>query len=136
MIYAPDMVATYADNNGVFDFVDDKGVTDFVVDGAATPIPPPNPTPVPPLAPSIAISSPPNGYVVKGQQSVKITSTASAAGTITITINGVLQATVINTTSCSFTWPGKSITKGAHVIASKVVDGLQRTATASVSIRK
>jgi len=90
------------------------------------------------LAPAIvAITSPVNGAVFKANGSINIT--ASASGTsgiksITIKGDGTTLQICSNTTSCSATWQGKTITKGTHTISASAIDASGLSTSTAITI--
>lgn len=90
-----------------------------------------------PSPPTIAVSSPRNGTLVKGNGSVTITATASDINgikSIAIMDDGNILLTCSGATSCSTTWQGKQISQGSHVIGVTATDAYGLQSTSSVSI--
>jgi hypothetical protein len=90
-------------------------------------------------APAVAINSPANGTRLKRNSSVNIAASASdPSGIASISIMGdstVLQ-TCSNTTSCSATWQGKTISSGTHTITAVAMSNAGMQASASVTVYK
>jgi len=90
-----------------------------------------------PIGLTVAITSPANGSVLKGNGSVNIAVTASdavAVPSITIMADSNVLYTCTNTSSCSATWHGQSITQGTHTIGATAVDQKGNHGSASVAI--
>jgi chitodextrinase len=90
-----------------------------------------------PAPPNVAISSPTNGVLIKGNEGISIVSSASDATAIkSITIMGDNQIlhTCASTASCSVTWQGKSISRGTHVIQAIATDQFGLTTSKSITI--
>jgi chitodextrinase len=85
------------------------------------------------VAPSVTISSPNNGAVIKGNGSVNIAVSANSAASLTITADGNTLATCPNATSCSAMWQGKKISQGTHIIGG-IASGQNGQASKSVTI--
>src|SRR5208282_3249630 len=91
--------------------------------------------------PTVVISSPKNGTVLESGN-VSIVSSATNPSTnsafrimtITIKADGKTLQTCNNTSSCSTTWNGSSISLGTHVISATAIDASWLQTTASVTI--
>src|SRR6185436_13941550 len=78
------------------------------------------PTPTPNTPPSITITSPVNGAILKANGNTNISVSASdgdGIASIVIAIDGKSMKTCTNTTSCSYAWSNKSISVGSHSIS-------------------
>jgi len=90
-----------------------------------------------PAPPTVAISSPRNGTLLKGNKNLNIAATANdASGIVSITIkaNSNTLQTCTSTSSCSASWKGSSISSGTHVISVTASNQFGQNATASVTI--
>jgi hypothetical protein len=87
-------------------------------------------------APTVSFTSPVNGAVLKGNGGVNISVAAadeSGIGSIVVSIDGTAVTTCKNTTTCTYTWNGKSITSGQHTISVVVIDNSTNKNQASAS---
>ena len=93
------------------------------------------PTPVPP---TVAINSPGNGTLYRGNGAVNIAVAASnptvQIASISISIDNSTISTCANTTACSFSWPGKKVSQGTHTVSAIAVDAAGQSASTSVTI--
>ena len=92
-------------------------------------------------APTVIITSPTNGTKLKGGGNVNVSVSASdvsGISSIIISVDGAKVKTCTSTTSCSYNWSGKSISKGTHSITSVATDAslAKNQATSSVTITK
>ncbi len=90
-----------------------------------------------PAPPKIAISSPSNGTVIRGNGNVNIATSASDPSgiqTITITADNKILHTCKGTTSCSTTWPSNIVSRGTHVVGVTAIGALGLQSNASVTI--
>jgi len=92
-------------------------------------------------APSVTITSPTSGAKLKGNGNVNVAvsaSDSSGIASIVIAIDGTTLKTCTNATSCSYAWPGKTITAGSHTITATATDSSsnQNKSTASVTVTK
>ena len=91
-----------------------------------------------PAAPTVAISSPANGTVLKGKTNVNIAASASDGGSsvasISINAGGKTLKTCTNATSCSTSWQTESISRGTQVISATATNTFGQKTSASVTI--
>jgi chitodextrinase len=97
----------------------------------STPAPPPSP-------PSVAINSPANGATIRNNGAINIASSAVSTNSrivsIAITVDRNQLLTCANTTTCSATWPGKSVSMGTHTIGATATDANGSQASTSIII--
>ncbi len=91
-----------------------------------------------PAAPKVAISSPANGTVLKGNTQLNIAASASdgasSIASISITASGTTLKTCTNTTSCSIFWGAQNISRGTHVISATATNTFGQKTSTSVTI--
>ena len=91
-----------------------------------------------PAAPKVAISSPANGTVLKGNTNLNIAASASDGNSsitsISITTGGATIKTCTNTTSCSTSWQARSVSRGTHVISATATNKFGQKTSTSVTI--
>jgi len=90
-----------------------------------------------PAPPSVVISSPQNGTLLKGNKNLNIATTvsdASGIASITITADSTTLQTCTSAKSCSASWNGKSIPSGTHIIRATASNLFGQSTTASVTI--
>ncbi len=91
-----------------------------------------------PAAPKVAISSPANGTVLKGNTNLNIAASASDGSSsitsISITAGGTTLKTCTNAASCSISWSSQSISRGTHVISATATNTFGQKTSTSVTI--
>ena len=91
-----------------------------------------------PTPPTVLISSPANGTVLRGHTNLNVATTASdsssAIASITITAGSQTLKTCTNTTSCSASLPGWDIPRGTLVITATASDTAGQNTSTSVTV--
>ena len=91
-----------------------------------------------PAPPKVAITSPANGTVIKGNANLKIATTASdsssAVALITIISGSQTLRTCANATSCSASLPNRDIPRGTLVITATASDTAGQKTSTSVTV--
>ena len=91
-----------------------------------------------PAAPKVAISSPGNGTVLKGNTQLNIAASASdgssSIASISIMADGTTLKKCTNTTSCSTSWGAQSISRGTHIISATATNTFVQKTSTSVTI--
>ena len=93
----------------------------------------------PPVPPTVAIVSPPNGTLYNGNNPVNIAVAGNGINgiaSIAIMVDGAPLVTCSNTTSCSTSWQGKKIPQGIHTVSATAVDALGYSAKGSITFTK
>lgn len=90
-------------------------------------------------APTVAITNPANNSVLPSRGNASVNATASdnvGVTEIDILLDGVLRASCLNATSCSYSINVKKISSGSHTITANAYDAAKNKGTASITVTK